>query len=198
MLSLCVMFWQWLVEWRFPLHRREANPDFAPAVTLLKPIKGRDSATDDCLRSWFTQNYAGAIEILFGVASDEGPACEMVRDLLVEFPGADAHLVVCGPLAGANAKVSKLIELERLAKHGILVISDADVRVPADFLANALAPLHSPDTGLANCFYCLSNPTTLAKRWQAVAINADFSSPGLQSGRRKPRDSALRAGEATH
>src|SRR5258708_20660236 len=110
MLSLCVMFWQWLVEWRFPLHRREANPDFAPAVTLLKPIKGRDSATDDCLRSWFTQNYAGAIQILFGVPSAEDPACEIVRDLLVEFPGADAHLLPSGPLPRATPHASNLID----------------------------------------------------------------------------------------
>ena len=99
---------------------------------MLKPLKGCDAATEDCLRSWFTQQYAGPMQILFGVADGEDPVCGIVRKLLQEFPGRDAQLVVCGPLLGANAKVSKLVELERLAKHDVLVISDADVRVPRD------------------------------------------------------------------
>ena len=127
MLSLCLMFWQWLVALRFPIHRRIINRDFAPGVALLKPVKGCDDTTKDCLRSWFTQEYSGAIQILFGVASAEDPVCATVRKLLEEFPGVDAQLVVCGPPRGANAKISKLIELERAAKHEVLVISDADV-----------------------------------------------------------------------
>ena len=54
-------------------------------------------------------------------------------------PQCDAQLVVCGPLTGANAKVSKLAQLEPLATYRLLVISDADVRVPPDFLANVVA-----------------------------------------------------------
>ena len=96
-------------------------------------------------------------------------------------------------LAGANAKVSKLAELEKLAKHEILVISDADVRVPTDFLANAVAPLRAPEVGLVNCFYRLANPSTLAMQWEAIAINADFWSQVLQSQTLKPLDFALGA-----
>ena len=196
-LSLCLMFWQWLVALRFPLHRRIINRDFAPGVTLLKPVKGCDDTTKDCLRSWLTQEYSGAIQILFGVASAEDPVCAIVRKLLEEFPGVDAQLVVCGPPRGVNAKVSKLIELERLAKHEVLIISDADVRAPADLLANAISPLSAPEMGLVNCFYCLANPATLAMRWEAVAINADFWSQVLQAQSLKPMDFALGAVMAT-
>ena len=146
---------------------------------------------------------------------------------MAEFPGRDAQLIVCSDRLGANAKVSKLVELERLAKHGILIISDADVRVPADFLANVVesfgkeaneigaagragSPLPAASesaqdgahgvtrptgqtVGLVNCFYRLANPTTLAMRWEAVAINADFWSQVLQSQDLKPLDFALGA-----
>jgi len=142
-LSLALTLWQWLVAWRFPLHQRIAtstlNPQ--PPLTLLKPLKGCDPATEDCLRSWFTQDYPSPIQILFGVAAADDPVCGIVRRLLQEFPGRDAQLVVAPPLPGANAKVAKLAGLEPLAKHDLLVISDADVRVPADFLANLVAPL---------------------------------------------------------
>ena len=82
------------------------------------------------------------LQILFGVASRQMIRCvPLVRKLLKEFPAIEAQLIVCGPLAGTNLKVSKLMQLEPLAKYDVLVISDADVRVPADFLVNVLVPL---------------------------------------------------------
>ena len=63
LLSLALTVWQWLAARRFPLHQRVADTSFAPAVTLLKPLKGCDETTADCLRSWFTQDYAGQVQI---------------------------------------------------------------------------------------------------------------------------------------
>jgi ceramide glucosyltransferase len=234
LLSVALTLWQWLVARRFPLHQRVAesasSPDpgssghesaltspsqpstlnSQPPLTLLKPLKGCDPSTEACLRSWFTQHYAGATQILFGVAAADDPVCGIVRKLLQEFPGSDAQLVVGTPLPGANAKVAKLVELERLAKHDLLVISDADVLVPPDFLANIVVPLCGVPLahpmgegsgvracGLVCCFYRLANPTTLAMQWEALAINADFWSQVLQSRSLKPIDFALGAVMAT-
>ena len=76
LLSLALTLWQWVVARRFPLHDRvvpdtkpAADQPLPPAITLLKPLKGCDAFTEDCLRSWFTQQYAGPVQILFGVAS---------------------------------------------------------------------------------------------------------------------------------
>ena len=269
LLSLALLLWQWVAARRFPLHQRSADlriratekvpnaPNrssaFQPAVTLLKSLKGADASTEDCLRSWFTQDYAGEVQILFGVAAADDPVCAIVRKLIQEFPKRDAQLVVCPQLIGVNAKVSKLAELEKLAKYEILAVSDADVRVPADFLVNAVAPFWEeddgdkhdsqsktsalpphpvplpqgegatlsrssdgeqamaqssggavttesgahgvmrPTVGVVNCFYRLANPSTLAMRWEAIAINADFWSQVLQSQMLKPLDFALGA-----
>ena len=211
LLSLSLLLWQWLAAVRFPLHERSADhrigakagspepnpPDrgsaLQPPVTLLKPLKGCDASTEDCLRSWFAQDYTGEIQILFGVASADDPVCAVVRKLLEEFPKAAAQLVVCGPSIGANAKVSKLADLGKLAKHEILVISDADVCVPPDLLSNAVTPLREAGVGLVSCFYRLANPATLAMQWEAIAINADFWSQVLQSQSLKPLDFALGA-----
>jgi ceramide glucosyltransferase len=223
LLSLALTLWQWLVARRFPLHQRVPQPstlDPQPPITLLKPLKGCDPATADCLRSWFTQQYAGPTQILFGVADDDDPVCAIVHQLLREFPASDAQLIVCGPPPGTNAKVSQLVELERQAKHDLLIISDADVRVPPDFLTNIIAPLCEvppsnppseelgpqhlclsvsicgsppPGYGLVCCFYRLANPTTLAMQWEVIAVNADFWSQVLQSRSLKPLDFALGA-----
>jgi len=196
-LSFLLLLWQWLVAVRFPLHRREASRSAEPPVTLLKPLKGCDETTRASLRSWFTQEYCGAVQILFGVASGEDPVCQIVRDLIAEFPKQDVQLLVCDSLSGTNLKVAKLKEIERAAKHELLVISDADVRVPPDLLSNLAAPLAGAKCGLVNCFYQFANPTTLAMDWEAIAMNADFWAQVLQSRSLKPLDFALGAVMAT-
>jgi ceramide glucosyltransferase len=209
LLSLALALWQWLAARRFPLHRRAAKSGFAPAISLLKPLKGADATTAESLRSWFRQDYAGPVQILLGVADAGDPVCKIVEELIARNPNCGAQLVVCKELQGANAKVAKLAQLERMAKHELLLISDADVRVPPDFLANIVAPLApslSPSDGesvaegrvrveisLVNCFYRLANPATTAMRWEAIAVNADFWSQVLQSQNLKPLDFALGA-----
>lgn len=204
-LSLALLLWQWVAARRFPLHQRSAadglnrsaelkpSAPFQPNLTLLKPLKGCDPETEKCLRSWFNQDYAGEIQLLLSAATIHDPVCRVVEKLIEEFPHRDARLVICDSLIGTNAKVSKLAELTPLAKHETLVISDADVRVPPDFLRQAVLPLRDSKVGLVNCFYRLANPTTFAMHWEAVAINADFWSQVLQSKTLKPLDFALGA-----
>jgi ceramide glucosyltransferase len=197
LLSLCLTLWQWVVARSFPLHRRVAIKPTAPAVTLLKPLKGCDATTEACLRSWLTQQYPAPVQVLFGVASDKDPVCNVVKELLREFPTVNAELIICGPLSGTNLKVSKLMQMERLAKHEVVVVSDADVRVSPDFLVNVTAPLEREQIGLVNCFYRLANPANMAMAWETIAINSDFWSQVLQAQSLKPLDFALGAVMAT-
>ena len=187
------MVWQWLAARKFPLHQKCAVENFAPAISLLKTLKGCDETTRASLESWFKQDYAGATEILFGVADGTDPVCEIVKQLVAENPGCRARLVICENLAGVNAKVAKLAQLEKLAAHDLILISDADVRVPPDFLANFVAAFRDEKTALVNCFYRLAVPATVAMQWEAVAVNADFWSQVLQSRTLKPLDFALGA-----
>ena len=223
-LSCGLTLWQWLAARRFPLHHRVANQNVSPAISLLKPLKGRDAETEECLRSWFAQEYSAPIQILFGVASANDPVCKLVEELIRQNPQADTQLIICGESLGPNAKISTLIQLERHAKHEILILSDADVRVPKDLLANVVQPLDATErrfatglttsqanettnvesrlqkgapVGLVNCFYRLANPSTAAMQWEAIAINADFWSQVLQSQTLKPLDFALGAVMAT-
>jgi ceramide glucosyltransferase len=192
-LSGLLTLWRWILALRFPLHRRLAGAASYPAVTFLKPLKGCNAETRDCLRSWFAQNYPGSVQILFGVASAEDPVCAVVNDLLREFPRADAQLLVCSQDLGANGKISTLRQLEARIRHPVVMLSDADVKAPLDFAANVTPLFIDPAIGLVNCFYRLANPTTVAMRWEAVAINADFWSQVLQSNSLRPPDFALGA-----
>ena len=227
MLSLGLAIWQFLVAMRFPLHRRHLSAECgvrsaecmppsgsqlstlnsqpirsaecapSPSVTLLKPLKGCDSETTLCLQSWLSQDYSGELQVLFGVANADDPVCELVRQLIAAHPNVDAQLVICPEQLGANAKVSTLARLEAMAKHEVLIISDADVRVTADLVSQVVPQLGVPGVGLVNCFYRFANPSNLAMRLEAVATNADFWSQVLQAQSLKPLDFALGAVMAT-
>jgi ceramide glucosyltransferase len=196
-LSSLLTLWQWLLARRFPLHQRVEDRSWAPAVTLLKPLKGRDLETERCLRSWLEQDYAGPMQVLFGVASEEDPVCALVRELIQNSGTADAELVICAEQLGPNGKISTLVQLQRGTKHDIVVVSDADVRIPNDLLINLVAPLRNSQTGLVNCFYRLANPVTPAMQCEAVAVNADFWSQVLQARSLRNMDFALGAVMAT-
>jgi ceramide glucosyltransferase len=150
-----------------------------PGISVLKPLKNCDGETERCLRSWFVQKYPGPVQILFGAASAEDPVCALVGELQSEFPQADARLVVCSQVLGANAKVSTLRQLEPLVQHPLVVISDADVCAPPDLLVNLAPQFDDPSVGLVTCFFRLANPRTLAMRWEAVFVNADWWSRAL-------------------
>ena len=210
LLSLGLTLWQWVVAFRFPLHQQLGHDNRTPSVTLLKPLKGLDSETADCLRSWLAQPYSGNVQILFGVASPADPVCELARQLVASYPKADAQLVICPENLGANAKVSTLIQLMRLARHDVIIVSDADVWVPEGFLSQIVTPLKDPMLGLVNCFYRMVTSVSrgaatvkertinnLAMRWEAFVVNADFWSQVLQSRSLKPLDFALGAVMAT-
>jgi ceramide glucosyltransferase len=191
--SCALVWWQFIAARKFPLHKKIAVDGFVPAVSILKPLKGCDDTTRASLATWFQQDYPGQIEILFGVADGNDPVCAIVKELLAQNPDCPARLIVCGATSGMNAKAAKLAQLEKVARYDLILISDADVRVPADFLGSFVAPLRDENTALVNCFYRLANPSTTAMRWEGIAINADFWSQVLQSRSMRPLDFALGA-----
>jgi ceramide glucosyltransferase len=145
------------------------------------------------VESWFTQEYAGEVELLFGVASAADPVCKLVHGMMNKYPMRRAELVVGSPVLGANAKVSTLCYLVRKARFEHLVISDADVSIPADFLPDLLAGLRDERVGIVNCFYMQADAKNFPMRLEAAAGNSDFWTHVLQAIALKPMDFALGA-----
>src|ERR1700678_2698825 len=66
------------------LRRRRAEPEFAPPVTLLKPLKGVDPRMYAGLASHCRQVYAAPFELVFGVHSLDDPAVAEIAILREE------------------------------------------------------------------------------------------------------------------
>jgi len=141
--------------WDFFTRRRREDaplPDWTPAVTVLKPLKGLDPQLYENLSSFCRQDYPH-FQLVFGVADRQDPAVAVVRTLQREHPALDIELIIDGRLYGTNDKVSNLINMYRGAKHDILVLSDGDIRVPRDYLRRVVAPLRNECIGLVTCMY---------------------------------------------
>jgi ceramide glucosyltransferase len=153
----CVYLWYTCnaVE-RFRRSRAEPATE-RPPVTILKPLRGEDSALTENLRSFCAQDYP-CFQIVFGVADENDPAVPAVRALIAELPTHDLTLVIDGRQLGANLKIANLNNMLPAARHDILVIADSDMRVAPDYLATVTAPLTDArqakqPVGLVTCLY---------------------------------------------
>lgn len=179
--------------------RRRKLPDFAPGVSILKSLKGRDPEMIDAFRSHCRQNYAGEYELLFGISDPEDPAIQAVQHLQLEFPDHAIRLYECSRRLGPNGKVSTLIQLARHARYPYLLINDSDItvgprylqRVMAHFAPPAQAPIQAPSghatskpedpVGMVTTLYRGQAHGTLGSRLEALGIATDFQAGVLLS-----------------
>jgi ceramide glucosyltransferase len=142
-------------------------------VTMLKPLHGAEPGLYANLASFCVQHYSGPLQIIFGVQDALDPAIPVVRRLIDEFPDLDIDLVIDPRRRGANRKVANLVNMAAKIRHPILVLSDSDIRVEPDYLAEVLSWLQDP-VGLVTCPY-RGAPTS--SRWaqlEAQMINHHF------------------------
>jgi len=124
-----------------------------PPVSVLKPLCGDEPALYENLRSFCRQRYA-ACQLVFGVQNPRDPAILVVERLRAEFPRLEIELVISPERpAGGNGKVANLAGMLPTARHAILVMADADIRVGPDYLAKLVAALQEPNVGLVTCLY---------------------------------------------
>ncbi len=147
------------------------SPRF-PAVSILKPVRGRDPQFYQAIRSHALLDYP-EYEILFGSNDPGDPAREDIARLAAEFPARAIRLIEC-PLNMPNGKVAVLAELARQARYPVLLVNDSDIAVGEDYLRAVIASLDEPNAGLATCLYRASGASWPA-RWEALGIATDFA-----------------------
>ena len=123
-----------------------------PAVSILKPLCGAEPETYACLRSFCDQAYP-QFQIVFGVCDANDPVLGVVSRLQREFPQIDMAVAVDHSQHGSSRKVSNLINMLPLVRHEYLVVSDSDVRVDPDYLAQIIGPLLDDGVGIVTCAY---------------------------------------------
>jgi ceramide glucosyltransferase len=157
----------------FFLLRPKSRPDFAPPVSVLKPVRGLDREAYANFVSFCRQDYP-QYEILFGVEDLDDPVVPVIQKLIRDFPGNSIRLLIGPDHPGTNSKVSKLCRLANEARHEILVISDSDIRVRCDYLRTVVGPLRNSQVGVVTCSYVGMAGRSLGAELEAVGLATDF------------------------
>lgn len=112
-----------------------------PPISLLKPLKGDEESLEENLETFFQQDYAGPIQIVFATVDADDPALPVARRVAARHPGIDVAFVRSDPDYGLNPKVSNLAGALRAAKHDLVLQSDANVRARPDYLRRIVSEL---------------------------------------------------------
>jgi ceramide glucosyltransferase len=123
-----------------------APPRDAPPVTIVRPVCGLDNFVEETLRTSFDLDYP-EYELIFCVASERDPVVPVVRELIAEFPGIPAKLLVGDDRISTNPKLNNCVKGWRAAAHPFVAIADSNVLMPRDYIQRLLAAWR-PDTGL--------------------------------------------------
>ncbi|NQV99895.1 MAG: bacteriohopanetetrol glucosamine biosynthesis glycosyltransferase HpnI [Rhodospirillales bacterium] len=149
-----------------------------PPATLYKPLHGREFELKENLESFFRQSYPH-FQIIFGVGSETDGAVAIVRELIARYPSIDAELVIDDTANGLNPKISNLINMDKRAKHDLLIISDSDMIVEPDYMDRIVAAFQAPNTGLVTCLYKGTPAPGLASNLGAMFISQWFTPSAL-------------------
>ena len=87
------------------------------------------------------------------------------------------RVIVCHTVT-PNRKVGTLIDLAREARHPILIVNDADITVPPNYIRDVVSELAPPDVGLVTCLY-RARSTTWPGRWEALGVATEFAPSAL-------------------
>ena len=123
-----------------------------PPVTVLKPLHGMEPLLEECLESFFRQDYP-VYELIFGARSESDPALAVVESLKRKYPHIPTQTVLSGEPAYPNAKVYLMEKMEPVAAYATLVITDSDVRVAPDYLRQVVSPMLDTSVGMVTCLY---------------------------------------------
>jgi ceramide glucosyltransferase len=131
--------------------RRARIPNYRPAVSILKPVRGRDTGFYDAILSHAVQVYP-EFELLFGVAESGDAALQDIERLKREHPEVPIRVVDTRNDA-PNGKAGSLELLAREARYGVLLVNDSDITVEPDYLARVASMLEDPKIGLVTGIY---------------------------------------------
>src|SRR5258708_9942312 len=149
-----------------------ARTAFVPPASIVKPVRGLDPEAYENFASFCRLDYP-LYEVVFAVSDASDPVIPVIEKLRSEFPAVSIRLITNVPHVGASDKVNNLCQLAQNAKYDLLVMSDSDVRVEADYLKQVAAPFADPKVGAVTAFYNSQTSGSLASNLDALRMYMD-------------------------
>jgi ceramide glucosyltransferase len=147
----------------------------APAISVLKPMKGSDPALYDNLVSFARQDYP-VFELVLGCEDTMDPALGVARRVQREYPGVPMTIVAGGRPIGHNPKINNLAQLCRAARHDWVLVSDADTRADDAYLRALAAQTADPSVGLVSSVIATVGDKGLGAMLDGIHMNGFVAS----------------------
>jgi ceramide glucosyltransferase len=145
-------------------------PGDRPPISILKPLKGVDADLKENLRSIFRLDYPD-FEVILGTEDADDPALAVAQRVAAEFPHVRSVILSSSRAIGYNPKVNNLSNLVLRARHALLLVSDSNVRVPADYLTDLVAHRERAGGGLVWSLFRGVNGLGLGGRLESQQLN---------------------------
>jgi len=162
------------------LRRIEPLPERHPPLplTVLKPIKGLEEELEQNLRSYFEQEYAAPLSLVFASTEATDPGIALARRIAAEYPWISTRFVQSDPTYGNNPKVSNLAGALRAAEHDLVLQTDANVRLRPGYLRAVVDEWQETGASMLGSLLAARGEQSLGAVLDNIQINT-FTTPGL-------------------
>jgi ceramide glucosyltransferase len=160
--------------------RLRVDPPRWPSFSVLKPMAGLDDDLEENLASHLALEYPGEFELILGIRSERDAAYPVAKAFAEQHPDR-VRLVLQEGEPGLNPKVNQLITLTRHARHEVIALTDANVRVPRHWLVEHARYLAREGVGLTSNAFFGTGEASLGSALDNLTL-ASFALPNLATG----------------
>ncbi|HVH07925.1 MAG TPA: glycosyltransferase [Myxococcota bacterium] len=143
-------------------------------VVALRPLHGAPGGFASCQESLLRAVERAGVRVVFGVEERTDPAAAAATAIAARHPAARAEVRVARGPDGANRKVANLIQLSQGIDAELLLLTDADVRVPPDYVARMTPAFKDGEVGLVTGPYRSVPAQSIPSRLDALVTNTHF------------------------
>jgi ceramide glucosyltransferase len=142
-------------------------------ISIIKPLKGRDSGLRENLESFFQLDYP-EYELRFCVADERDPAITVVKELMRDYPRVKAFLSFDAVDVGYNPKINNMYRAYERASYDWILVSDSNVRVAPDYLKKMIAHVDT-SVGMVTSVVAGTNPGGVGANLEAMYLNTFYA-----------------------
>lgn len=149
------------------------DDEFAPSITILKPVAGIETGLYEYLASFCMQDYPN-YEVVFCLHDEDDPAAYIVERVRGDFIHTRIRVAIGHNDAMANPKIANLAKPGAEPNGEIVVIADSDVLVTPEYLRAVAAEFATETTGATTCLYGAMTNGRVVSELGALHVEDEF------------------------
>jgi len=156
---------------------RDVDLDSVPpdgVLVALRPLHGDLACLDPALESLWRAAACSGLPIVVGAVDSRDAALGRALAVAARWPSVAVKFRVAPGPPGLNPKVANLVQMSRGVDADLLLLSDADMRLPEDYVLHVTRPFKDAEVGLVTCPYRSVPARGLASRLDALITNTHF------------------------